>query len=113
MLISGADSADIRTEGRIPILKTFLLSRKKGKRVALLPIPDNTKRVVTFKLLTEEHLSNPERRMRVIEDHPFLKAWGVTEATLENLLKKGTRERCRGMESLRKRPSGYAGTDNE
>jgi adenine-specific DNA methylase len=82
---------DIQTEGRIPILKTFLLSRKKGKRVALLPIPDNTKKVVTFKLLTEEHLSNPERRMRVIEDHPFLKTWGVTEATLEDFLRKGTK----------------------
>ena len=35
---------DIQTEGRIPILKTFMLCRKKGKRVALLPVPDTAKR---------------------------------------------------------------------
>lgn len=82
---------DIQTEGRIPILKTFLLSRKKGKRIALLPIPDTAKKTVTFKLLTEDHLSTAEHRSRVIEDHPFLKTWGITEDTLEEFLRKGTK----------------------
>ncbi len=82
---------DIQTEGRIPILKTFTLCRKKGKRIALLPVPDTTKKAVTFKLLTEEHLSTPERRDRVIEEHPFLKTWGITAGTLEDFLKKGTK----------------------
>jgi putative DNA methylase len=47
---------DIQTEGRIPILKTFMICRKKGQRVALLPVPDTAKKVVTFKLLTEARL---------------------------------------------------------
>jgi adenine-specific DNA methylase len=82
---------DIQTEGRIPILKTFMICRKKGKRVALLPVPDIAKKAVTFSLLTEEHLSTPERRARVIEDHPFLRKWGIDAATLEDFLKKGTK----------------------
>lgn len=82
---------DIQTEGRIPILKTFMLCRKKGKRVALLPVPDTAKKAVIFNLLTEEHLSTPERRERVIEDHPFLAKWGVDAASLEDFLKKGTK----------------------
>ena len=82
---------DIQTEGRIPILKTFMLCRKKGKRIALLPIPESAKKAVTFKLLTEEHISTVERRTRVIADHPFLTSWGITEDTLEDFLKKGTK----------------------
>ena len=82
---------DIQTEGRIPILKTFMLSRKKGKRIGLLPMPDARNKIVTFKLLTEEQLSTPERRVQIIEDHPFLKTWGITENTLEEFLKKGTK----------------------
>ncbi|MBN1104018.1 MAG: DUF1156 domain-containing protein [Deltaproteobacteria bacterium] len=105
---------DIQTEGRIPILKTFLLSRKKGKRTALLPVPDNTKKAVTFKLLTEEHLSNSERRARVIEDHPFLTTWGVTEDTLEDFLRKGTKSDAGVWSPFEKgRPDMLALTMNE
>jgi len=82
---------DIQTEGRIPILKTFLLSRRKGKRIALLPVPDTARKTVTFKLLTEEHLSTPERCSRVIEEHPFLQTWGITADTLDDFLKRGTK----------------------
>jgi len=82
---------DIQTEGRIPILKTFVLCRKQGKRIALLPVPDTAKKAVTFKLLTEEHLSTPERRARVIEEHQFLQTWEITADTLEDFLKKGTK----------------------
>jgi adenine-specific DNA methylase len=82
---------DVQTEGRIPILKTFMICRKKGKRVALLPVPDIAKKAVKFSLLTEEHLSTTERRARVIEDHPFLTKWGIDAATLEDFLKKGTK----------------------
>lgn len=82
---------DIQTEGRIPILKTFTLCRKKGKRIALLPVPETAKKAVTFKLLTEEHLATPERRSQVIKDHPFLTQWGVSEDTLEDFLKSGTK----------------------
>jgi putative DNA methylase len=82
---------DIQTEGRIPILKTFMLSRKKGKRVALLPVPEAGRKTLTFKVLSEEHLSTYERRVRVIEEHPFLKVWGITAERLEDFLKRGTK----------------------
>jgi len=82
---------DIQTEGRIPILKTFTLCRKKGKRMALLPVPEAGKKTVTFKLLNEDNLATPARRAQVIEDYPFLAKWGVAEDTLEDFLKKGTR----------------------
>jgi putative DNA methylase len=82
---------DIQTGGHIPILKTFMLCRKKGKRVALLPVPDAGKKAITFKLLTEDHLSTPERRARVIEEHPFLAKWGITADTIEDFLRKGTK----------------------
>lgn len=82
---------DIQTEGRIPVLKTFMLCRKKGMRVALLPIPDTAKKSLGFRLLTEDNLSTADRRARVIHDHPKLTEWGITESTLEDFLKKGTK----------------------
>lgn len=82
---------DIQTEGRIPILKTFMLSRKKGKRIALLPVPDRERKTVVFKLLAEEHLATPDKRAKVISEHPHLQAWGITGDTLEEFLKRGTR----------------------
>jgi adenine-specific DNA methylase len=105
---------DIQTEGRIPILKTFMLCRKKGKRVALLPMPDTAKKAVTFKLLTEENLSTAERRARVIADHPNLSKWGVTEETLEDFLKKGTKSDAGVWSPFEKgRPDLLALTMNE
>ena len=82
---------DIQSEGRIPVLSTFMLRRKRSKRVALLPIPDDNKKVVTFRLLKEEHLAAPEKRQRVIRDHPLLETWGITEDKLEAFLMKGTK----------------------
>ncbi len=82
---------DIQTEGRIPMLHTFMLCRKKGKRMALLPIPSTAEKTVTFKLLKEDQLSTAERRAQVIQDHPFLTIWGVTEDKLEDFLRKGTK----------------------
>ena len=105
---------DIQTEGRIPILKTFIICRKRGKRVALLPIPDTAKKAVTFKLLTEDNLSTAERRARVIEDHPLLTRWGVTGDTLEDFLKKGTKSDAGVWSPFEKgRPDLLALTMNE
>jgi putative DNA methylase len=105
---------DIQTEGRIPILKTFLLSRKKGKRVALLPVPDTARKVVTFKLLREENLSTADRRARVIQEHPYLHVWGVTEDTLEDFLRKGTKSDAGVWSPFEKgRPDLLALTMNE
>lgn len=105
---------DIQTEGRIPILKTFLLSRKKGKRVALLPVPDAANKVVTFKLLREENLSTAERRAQVVKNHPHLGTWGVTEDTLEAFLRDGTKSDAGVWSPFEKgRPDLLALTMNE
>ena len=82
---------DIQTEGRIPILKTFMLARKKGKRIALLPLADEGKKVVMFKLLTEQQLATADKRKKVIAENPQLERWGVSESNLEDFLSKGTK----------------------
>jgi adenine-specific DNA methylase len=78
------------TTGRIPLLKTFWLSRKKGRRVALLPIPNSDNSGVSFRLLQETDLKNPER---IVEEYPFLKEWEVTAENFEDFLKVGTMNR--------------------
>lgn len=82
---------DIQTEGRIPALTTFMLCRKAGKRTALLPVPDENKKAIVFKLLKEEHLSTAAKRQKVIDEHPFLGVWRVTEDKLISFLNKGTK----------------------
>jgi putative DNA methylase len=79
---------DKATGGRIPLLKTFWLRRKKGKRVAILPVPNEDKTGVTFRILQEEDLTNPQK---LIEEFPFLKAWEVNEANFSDFLKSGTK----------------------
>ena len=79
------------TTGRIPLLKTFWLCKKKGKRVALLPVPKEDGSGVTFKLLNETDLINPQR---VIDEFPFLKRWEVTEDKIGDYLNKGTMNRA-------------------
>ena len=83
-------AVDPQTGGRLPILKTFVISRKKGARVAILPVPDASDGAVSFRLLTEESLSTRERRKRVIDDNPLLERWGITPDTLEDFLARGT-----------------------
>ncbi|HOA62090.1 MAG: DUF1156 domain-containing protein [Verrucomicrobia bacterium] len=78
---------DPQTTGRIPLLKTFWLCKKKGKQAALLPVPMAEGMGVTFKLLRESDLAQPQR---IIEEHCFLQRWEVTAETLEDFLAKGT-----------------------
>jgi adenine-specific DNA methylase len=59
---------------RIPLLKTFWLSKKPGRKAALLPIPKPDRTGVAFRLLSDSELSKPEQ---VIADHPFLGQWEV------------------------------------
>ncbi|HZL78660.1 MAG TPA: DUF1156 domain-containing protein, partial [Candidatus Limnocylindrales bacterium] len=82
---------DPQTTGRIPLLKTFWLRKKKGRRTALLPLPLADGSGVSFKLLREADLANPER---VIEENDFLKQYEVTAETLENFLNLGTMNRA-------------------
>jgi hypothetical protein len=82
---------DPQTTGRIPLLKTFWLGKKRGKRAALLPVPNAHGSGVTFKLLREADLAQPQR---VVSDHDFLQRWEVTAETLEEFLKNGTMNRA-------------------
>ena len=85
------NARDPQTTGRIPLLKTFWLRRKKGRRAALLPIPLADGSGVTFKVLQEADLNNPGR---VIETNEFLQRWEVTAETLDEFLKNGTMNRA-------------------
>src|SRR5205823_763998 len=44
---------DKMTAGRIPLLKTFWLCKKAGRRAALLPVPNGERDGVTFRLLRD------------------------------------------------------------
>ncbi len=79
------------TTGRIPLLKTFWLSKKRGRRAALLPVPKEDRSGVDFRLLQEADLMNPQK---VINEHPFLNAWDVTADTLLDFLKSGTKNQA-------------------
>jgi len=82
---------DPRTAGRIPLLKTFWLCKKKGKRAALLPVPKEDGSGVTFKLLRDDDLSSPQR---LIHENPHLQAWEITQETLMDFLRTGTMNRA-------------------
>ena len=79
------------TTGRIPLLKTFWLCKKKGKRVALLPTPKEDGSGVTFKLLNDSDLNNPQW---IIDEFPFLKKWEVRADKFGDFLNHGTMNRA-------------------
>jgi putative DNA methylase len=89
------------TTGRIPLLKTFWLCKKKGKRVALLPTPKEDGSGVAFKLLNDSDLNNPQR---VIDEFPFLKKWEVTPEKIGDFLNHGTMNRAGVWSSCSGRP---------
>ncbi len=79
------------TAGKIPLLKTFWLCKKKGKRIALLPVPKEDGSGVTFKLLHDSDLAKPQK---VIADFPFLQKWEVKADKLGDFLNAGTMNRA-------------------
>ncbi len=78
------------TTARIPLLKTFWLCKKAGKRAALLPVPLADRSGVEFRLLGERELADPAG---VIAENPQLAAWEVTAETLPSFLGRGTMNR--------------------
>ena len=84
------NARDKITLARIPLLKTFWLKKKPGKRAALLPVPLADRSGVEFRLLGERDLANPAH---VIENNPHLAGWEVTAETLPIFLAKGTMNR--------------------
>lgn len=79
------------TMGRIPLLKTFWLSKKTGKRVALLPVPKEDGSGVTFTLLEEPDLKNIGK---IIKNYPFLEKWEITKDKFNAFLNNGTMNRA-------------------
>ena len=101
---------DPQTTGRMPLLKTFWLCKKKGKRAALLPVPKADGSGVTFKILREAELALPQQ---VIEDNDFLQRWEVTAKTLEGFLNQGTMNRAGVWSPCSGRPGVIALTMKE
>ena len=79
------------TMGRIPLLKTFWLCKKKGRRIALLPVPKDDGSGVTFTLMNDSDLNNPQR---IIDGFSFLKKWEVTTDRFGDFLNHGTMNRA-------------------
>lgn len=92
---------DKQTAGPIPLLKTFWLCRKAGRRAALLPIPSENKKSVSFVLISEDGLKSPSK---LIEHYPMLKEWGVKADNLTDFLNKGTMNRAGVWSPLSGRP---------
>ena len=92
---------DKQTAGPFPLLKTFWLCKKAGRRAALLPLPAEDKKSVRFELLQESDLKQPAK---VIESHPILAQWEVTADTLTDFLNKGTMNRAGVWSPLSGRP---------
>jgi len=78
--------------GRIPLLKTFWLCKKNGRRSALMPIPKQDQTGVDFKLLDEDFFAGGMKKLH--EQYPHLKSWDVTAENLNDFLNKGTMNRA-------------------
>jgi len=89
------------TTGRIPLLKSFWLCRRKGKRVALLPTLTADGSTVEFVLLRDAELDQPER---IISENPHLKSWGVTPENIWDFFRVGTMNRAGVWSPLSGRP---------
>lgn len=77
--------------GRIPLLKTFWLCKKKGRRTAILPVPKHDRSGVEFRLLDEAFFA---RSGKLDETFPHLREWEVTEDNFQDFLNKGTMTRA-------------------
>jgi adenine-specific DNA methylase len=78
--------------GRIPLLKTFWLCKKSGRRSALMPIPKEDGTGVDFKLLDEDFFAGGIKKIK--EQYPHLQSWDVTAENLNDFLNKGTMNRA-------------------
>jgi len=78
--------------GRIPLLKTFWLCKKSGRRSALMPMPKEDGSGVDFSLLDEDFFVRDMKKLH--EKYPHLKSWEVTPENLNDFLNKGTMNRA-------------------
>ena len=105
---------DIQTEGHIPVLKSFFLSRSRGKRCAVLPVPNGKAKHLQFCLVTEKDLATAAKRRKIVADNPHLERWGVSEGNLLDFLKRGTKNASGVWSPFAKgRPELVAATSKE
>jgi adenine-specific DNA methylase len=96
---------DKATSGVIPLLKTFWLCKKRGRRSALLPLPKQDSSGVYFKILSEADLINPQR---IIDDNPILRRWEVTSESFLEFIKSGTKNQSGVWSPISGRPGMIA-----
>jgi adenine-specific DNA methylase len=101
---------DNATSGRIPLLKTFWLSKKRGRKAALLPIPNGDNTCVKFRLLTDSDLDRPHT---IVAEYPFLQKWEVTPEKFFEFLQEGTMNRAGLWSPLSGRPGIIALTTDD
>jgi adenine-specific DNA methylase len=99
--LSARTARDKVTAGRIPLLKSFWLCKKKGQRVALLPVPSDDSSGVTFALLRDADLEQPEN---ILALYPHIEPWGVNADNLLDFLKTGTMNRAGVWSPISGRP---------
>lgn len=121
---------DKLTAGSLPLLKTFWLCKKAGRRAAILPVPAADGKSCTISLLQERALQAIAARAKdpgpfdqtawetILESCPglghqpglarALAAWEVTPANLHDLLNQGTMNRAGVWSPLSGRPGMIA-----
>ncbi len=98
------------TSGRIPLLKTFWLCKKKGRKAALLPIPNADGTGVTFRVLRDAEIEHPGQ---ILSDYSFLAKWEITAETFVDFLNAGTMNRAGVWSPVAGRPGMIALTTDD
>lgn len=100
---------------RIPLLKTFWICKKKGRRCALIPVPAKDNSSVEFRTLEEDFFGQPkEEWSRLLrERQPHLEAWGVDGESLAGFLDRGTMNRAGVWSPCSGRPTTIALTTED
>ncbi len=88
--------------GRIPLLKTFWLCKKKGRRSAIMPVPKADGSGVDFRILDERFFTHGVQKLH--DDYPHLKTWEVTADGVSEFLNKGTMNRAGAWSPCTGRP---------
>jgi adenine-specific DNA methylase len=101
---------DKTNAGRIPLLKTFWLSKTPGRKAALLPIPNADRSAVTFQLLRDRDLDNP---VKLIAERPFLRDWEVQPDNFLDFIESGTMNKSGTWSPLSGRPDLIALTKDD
>ncbi|HEY8899226.1 MAG TPA: DUF1156 domain-containing protein [Chthoniobacterales bacterium] len=95
---------------RIPLLKTFWLCKKRGRRSALIPVPAPDNKSVEFRLIEEDFFVHAQEEWSRLlrERFSHLEAWGVSGENLLGFLDRGTMNRAGVWSPCSGRPTTIA-----